>query len=167
MEFKGKYKQWYERLLKANCNECYAKQKVEKFLEMDDEKIWVEKLKEFIKKGDKPNEALEKVKTIRKVMAGEDIWERAVRIVEFNRERDLVFLKKAIPKEQLEDGAWYDCENEAKKVARFQGHAKWVKEKDMFLAPGQQQFGTDGWLNHWEDVVDIRLAGFVPMWKVE
>jgi hypothetical protein len=167
MEFKGKYKEWYDRLINANYGEYYANKKVEKFVEMDNEETWNNKIKELIDKGEKPNEVLKKIETIRKNITGAELWEKAVQIVEHNRKRDLDLLKIAIPKEQLEDGAWYDCNEEAKRVARFSGQAKWVKEKDMFLAPGQQQFGMDGWLDHWEDVVNDRYAGFVPMWKVE
>ena len=93
--------------------------------------------------------------------------EQRRRKIEWRKERDLELLKKAIPKEDLEDGAWYDCEDEAKTVARFGGKAKWDKERNMFLAPGQQQFGMDGWLDHFEDAIKTGYAGFIPMWKVE
>jgi hypothetical protein len=167
MKFEGKYKEWYDRLIKANYGEYYAKRKIEKFVEMDGDEFWTERLKGLIEKGDKLNEALKKIEVIRKNITGALIWERNIKMIEFNRKRDLNLLAKAIPKEQLEDGAWYDCEDEAKRVARFQGKAQWIKEKDMFLAPGQQQFGMDGWLDHWVDAIDAGFAGFVPMWKVE
>ena len=84
-----------------------------------------------------------------------------------NRKKELELLDKAIPKKELEDGAWYDCDKDAKKVARFDGIAQWNAKKQEFLAPGQQQFGMDGWLDHWEDAINNGYAGFVPMWKVE
>lgn len=93
--------------------------------------------------------------------------ERTKKINDYRRKKDLELLERAIPKQRLEDGVWYDCDFEGKKVARFQGKAKWNKKREMFLAPGQQQFGTDGWLDHFEDVIDKGYAGFVPMWKVE
>jgi hypothetical protein len=76
-------------------------------------------------------------------------------------------LDRCIKKEDLEDGAWYDCDKEGKRFTRFGGIAQWDEKKQMFRAPGQQQFGMDGWLDHWEDVINTRYAGFPPMWKVE
>jgi hypothetical protein len=89
------------------------------------------------------------------------------RLVKINYGKELELLNKAIPKEELEDGAWYDCDEDAKKVARFDGIAQWNEKKQEFLAPGQQQFGMDGYLDHWADAIDAGFAGFVPMWKVE
>jgi hypothetical protein len=167
MKFKGKYKEWYNRLIEANYGEYYANKKVEKFIEMDSEETWDNRIKDLIEKGEKPNEVLKKIETIRKNITGAELWENSVQIVEYNRKRDLELLKKAIPKEKLEDGAWYDCDEEAKIIARFGGEAQWDKKNNKFLAPGQQQFGMDGWLDHWEDVINDRCAGFIPMWKVE
>jgi hypothetical protein len=166
MEFEGKYKEWYDRLVEANYGENWAEDKILKFIQEDDE-YWREKVNELIEKGRNKNEALKQIEIIRKYTVDDERRDTFIRMVEYNRKRDLELLNKAIPKKDLEDGAWYDCDDEAKKVARFGGKAKWVKKEDMFLAPGQQQFGMDGWLNHWEDVVNDRFAGFVPMWKVE
>ncbi len=167
MKFEGKYREWYNRLVEANYGEVWAENKINKFLEEDDNKFWEKQVYQLIQKGAKPNEAFGKIEIIRNATVNDDRRETFIKMIEFNRERDLELLNKAIPKEQLEDGAWYDCDEEAKKVARFGGKAKWVKKQNMFLAPGQQQFGMDGWLDHWADVVNDRFAGFVPMWKVE
>lgn len=167
MEFEGKYKNWYNRLVEANYGERWAENKIKKYIEEDDNKFWEKQVYELIQKGAKPNEAFGKIEILRNAIVNDEKRENFIRIVEYNRKRDLELLKKAIPKEKLEDGAWYDCDEDAKKVARFGGKAQWDKKMNMFLAPGQQQFGMDGWLDHWEDVVNDRYAGFVPMWKVE
>jgi hypothetical protein len=167
MELKGKYKNWYDRLIKANYGERWAEQKINKFIEEDDNKFWEKQVYQIIQKGAEPNEAFKKIEIIRKATVNDERRESFVKMIEWNRNRDLALLEKAIPKEKLEDGAWYDCEDEAKKVARFGGKAQWNEKRQEFLAPGQQQFGMNGWLEHWADVVDEGYAGFVPMWKVE
>jgi len=79
---------------------------------------------------------------------------------------ELEILKKTIPKKDLKDGVWYDCDENAKHIARFYGIAQWLEEEQQFLAPGQQQFGMDGILDHFEDVINTNMAGFAPMWEV-
>ena len=165
MEFKGKYKNWYDRLIKAKYRQEWAEHLVEKFInEWENEEYWKNE-KEKLVKSFNGNE--EKVNKVMEQQKRRCVPEERVKALEWVRERDLELLKKAIPKAEMEDGVWYDCEDDAKSVARFGGKAKWDKERDMFLAPGQQQFGADGWLDHWEDAIDNGYAGFVPMWKVE
>jgi hypothetical protein len=167
MEFKGKYKEWYDRLVKANYGDTFAKKRIEKFMEEDDDKFWEKQVYKLIQQGANQKEAFKKIEIVRNATTNNERREIAIQKIEYNRNRDLELLDKAIPKERLKDGAWYDCDTDAKKVARFGGKAKWVKEKGMFLAPGQQQFGMNGWLDHWEDVINDGYAGFVPMWEVE
>lgn len=167
MNFKGNYKIWYDRLVLANYGIEYSKKLVEKFILLDSDKYWKEILENFLKKGERSNEAFKKVEIIRKSISGFEIYEKKVKIIEYNRKKDLELLEKAIPKNKMKDGIWYDCEKEAKAVARFGGKAKWIESKQMFLAPGQQQFGMDGYLYHWEDAINTGYAGFVPMWEVE
>jgi len=102
-----------------------------------------------------------------KVVYDKIVEERRAMMNKARRDVELGLLAKAIPKKDMEDGIWYDCDRDAKRVARFGGKAKWDADRQMFLAPGQQQFGMDGWLDHWEDAIKTGYAGFVPMWKVE
>lgn len=164
MELEGKYKDWYDRLVKINYGKERAKELVEKFVEWDKEEFWKEKYRKLNKafKGDQ-----KKVEKFLELDKKRYNGEQRVNLIEWNRKRDLEFLKKAIPKEKLEDGAWYDCDEDAKEVARFCGIAQWNKKRQEFRAPGQQQFGMDGYLDHWEDAIGAGFAGFVPMWKVK
>jgi len=86
-------------------------------------------------------------------------------IKQYNREKDLDILTRCIEKEDLIDGAWYETDFDGKKLARFTGKAQWLKDRNEFLAPGQQQFGMDGYLDYFGDVIDINMAGFAPMKK--
>ena len=81
--------------------------------------------------------------------------------------RDQEILKRCIKKEDLIDGEWYWTDKEGQRVARYVEKAQWLKDKNMFLAPGQQQFGADGYLHYFGDVIDTRYAGFPPMKKVD
>jgi hypothetical protein len=168
MELEGKYKDWYDRLVKINYGKERAKRRIEKFIEADKDEYWERLIQDRIEKfKEEPNEARKKVEIIREKTVGDDRWENIIQALEETRAFELELLNKAIPKEELEDGAWYDCDEDAKKVARFDGIAQWNEKKQEFLAPGQQQFGMDGYLDHWADAIDAGFAGFVPMWKVE
>ncbi len=170
MEFKGKYKDWYYRLVKANYGARYGKEQNERivqlvklYIEWEGEGFWKNK-REKLEKDIKDKDKIDKILGYeRKRYNGEE----RIKGIEWTRERDLELLKKAIPKQELEDGAWYDCEEGAKNVARFGGIVQWNEKRQEFRAPGQQQFGADGYLDHWADVIDEGYAGFVPMWKVK
>lgn len=88
-------------------------------------------------------------------------------VKEYTDANDREILKRCIKKEELVDGAWYETDKEGQHVARYVNKAQWIKKDDHFLAPGQQQFGMDGYLDYFGDVIDTRMAGFPPMKKVE
>jgi hypothetical protein len=168
MEFEGKYKDWYYRLVKANYGEEKAKGRIKKFIEQDQDEYWNKMIQNRIEKfKEEPNEARRKVEIIREKAVGDDRWEKAVQAVEEGRKLELEMLDKAIPKEELEDGAWYRCNEKAEIFTRHCDRAQWIAEKDYFRVPGQQQFGMDGYLDHWVDAIDTGYAGFIPMWKEE
>ena len=167
MEFKGKYKNWYDRLIKAKYKEGLAKIRIEKFIEADKNEFWDERMLKLIENGLEPNEALKKIEVIRKATAGDDRWEAMIKGIEETRKIELDYLDKAIPKEELEDGAWYKCDEKAENFTRYVNLAQWDEERQMFRAPGQQQFGMDGWLDHWADAIDAGCAGFIPLEKTE
>ena len=88
-------------------------------------------------------------------------------VKKYTEENDREILKRCIKKEDLIDGAWYETDKEGQHVARYVNKAQWIKKDDHFLAPGQQQFGMDGYLDYFGDVIDTRMAGFPPMKMVE
>ena len=102
-----------------------------------------------------------------KIIVAEKQEEKKEILNQWTKENDLKILERCIKKEDLIDGAWYETDFEGKKVARFAGKAKWIEKDNHFLAPGQQQFGMDGYLDYWGDVIESRYAGFPPMKKVD
>lgn len=85
---------------------------------------------------------------------------------EYQKWRDKEILKRCIRKEDLVDGAWYETDTEGEYVARYCDKAQWIEKDNHFLVPGQQQFGMDGYLDYFGDVINTREAGFPPMKRV-
>jgi hypothetical protein len=162
MNLKSKFLVWYERLININYGKEFSENKINRFKQLSDikyienkfydlkEKIGEEKFNHFVQCT---------------ILKEEDI-ENRIRGLEEKREMELEILKKTIPKKDLKDGVWYDCDESAKHIARFYGVAQWIEKEQQFLAPGQQQFGMDGILDHFEDVINTNMAGFAPMWEV-
>ena len=102
-----------------------------------------------------------KANEVRKAM--EDANETKIKMEEFNRERDKKFLEIGVKKEELEDCAYYHG-------FRFRGHgiAQWDEKIGKFLILAYE-FNVPNVerLEHFADVVEIRLDGFVPIEKID
>ena len=163
MKFEGKFNEWFQRLININYGIEFSENKINRLKELNDIKYIENKfcdLKEKI--GEEKFNHFVQCTTLKE----EDI-ENRIKGLEEKREMELEIFKKTIPKKDLKDGAWYDCEEGAKHIARFYGVAQWIEKEQQFLAPGQQQFGMDGFLDHFEDVIDNNISGFAPMWEVD
>lgn len=130
---------------------------------------------ELIRLNDQLTEVIKLI--ARKIKKGEDVKKekeihndikvrRGKLINDYRRRKDQEILKRCIKKEDLIDGEWYWTDKEGEEVARYVEKGQWLKDKDHFLVPGQQQFGMDGYLDHFGDVIETGYAGFPPMKKV-
>lgn len=68
---------------------------------------------------------------------------------------------KHIPKSEMEAGAWYTgwCRNTMV--------AKWDGDKEMFVHIGYSFDYQLNWIDHFDDVIDSGIDGFVPFEKLE
>jgi hypothetical protein len=163
MNLIDKFAIWKERLLKIGYGEEFSENKINKFKDLNNRNYLENKFSHLKEKlgEEKFNNFIDCT------LINDCDIENRIRGLEEKREMELEILRKTIPKKDLKDGAWYDCDEDAKHVARFYGIAQWLEKEQQFLAPGQQQFGMNGMLNHFEDVINSNLAGFSPMWKVK
>lgn len=119
----------------------------------------INKLNEDINKAIK-NKDFEKVKALQKMR----VEIKNALIQKF--ERDI--LDRCIKKEDLEDGVWYECDDEGLRVARRVGKARWNEEKGKFLYE-RDKFGHkfEDTMDYFGDVINAGYAGFPPMWKAK
>jgi hypothetical protein len=97
----------------------------------------------------------------------EIIERKRILVKEYVDENDKRILQRCIKKKDLVDGAWYETDEEGGYVARYCDKAQWLEEENHFLAPGQQQYGMDGYLDYFGDVIHTKQAGFPPMKRVD
>ena len=138
---------------------------------------WDEKYMEEIKKVDKELNPLIKIIALKRkegkeITKEEEVYNklrkrRKTLLDEYTKENDLKILERCIKKEDLVDGAWYETDKEGEEVARWVDKAQWIEKDNHFLAPGQQQFGMDGYLDYFGDVINTGMAGFPPMKRVD
>lgn len=139
---------------------------------MDNEIKYLEELKQI---DDEINPLLKKIAT--QIKEGEDTMvdkklyeelrnKRKLIVKEYGEWRDKEILKRCIRKEDLLDGEWYETDKEGEQVARYCDKAQWIEKDNHFLVPGQQQFGMDGYMDYFGDVIHTRLAGFPPMKRI-
>lgn len=74
-------------------------------------------------------------------------------------------LNKIIPKDQLEDGEWY--EGTGCNLSRYVKEARWSDKKQTFYYVRQKYGSTfEDTMDHFADTVDTGFAGFTPLKKI-
>lgn len=103
----------------------------------------------------------EKANNMKKVMQEANDYNK--RMNKVGEEIDKKLLKVCIKKEDLEDCAYYQG-------LRFRGHgiAEWNKELDKFIIIAYDWgVPTIEKLEHFEDVIKLKIDGFIPIEKLD
>jgi hypothetical protein len=103
MEFVGKYKNWYKRLVDAGYPD--AKEKVAEFMEAHNDIIWEKKLIKLVKSGMSTKLAMNKVSALREGFAGDNKCEKFVQTIEekssINTKSQHFIIKSLPPEDRL------------------------------------------------------------------
>ena len=80
MEFIGKYKNWYQRLVAVGYEG--AEDKIKSFMDSHNDIIWEQKLIDLVKKGMDTKLAMDKISVLRQVFSGDNKCEEFVQLIE-------------------------------------------------------------------------------------
>jgi len=101
MEFVGKYKNWYQRLIAAGYID--AENKVKSFMEAHNDIVWEQKLIKFVQQGMDTKLAMDRVSKLRDAFAGDNKCENFVQQIEkenLNKESINHYIIKSLPPEE-------------------------------------------------------------------
>jgi len=103
MEFVGKYKNWYKRLVDSGYPN--AKEKVTEFMESHNDIIWEKKLIKLVKNGMSTKLAMDKIAALREGFSGDNKCEKFVQGIEekssINTKSQHFIIKSLPPEDRL------------------------------------------------------------------
>jgi len=134
------------------------------------QKIWGddwERIAENFEKKREPQAKLPK-KVQKKMGTPEEQFIQLIEQREKQREWELEVVDTIIPKDQLEDGAYYAAMEGTAKLCRHVDKARWDAKKGQFMYERTKfNYTFEDEMDHFADVLDVGYAGFTPIRKLD